>query len=108
MPGTQLVPADMGMDADQVPPATQRVKDLPSAAQFQSPVLQVPDEPVDGVVLEATGAAAEVAADAAGELAAAAGEEAAADGLDTALDAMAVPVAAPADGETVAKPPPTD
>lgn len=88
------------MDADQVPPAMQRWKDLPSAAQFQSPTLQEPDEPVLGDpvlgvpdVPVPTGAAA-VVEEAAAEGCWAAGEEA--------------PVGADPDPETVAKPPPTD
>lgn len=97
----QESPAGMAIDADHVPPAIHRSKDLPSAAQFQSPTLQEPEapvlgEPVLGVpdVPVPTGAAAEVADEAAAEGCWAAAEEAA--------------VGADPEPVTVAKPPPTD
>jgi len=43
IPGVQLIPAAIGIDADQVPPAMHRVKDFPSAAQFQAPTSHVPE-----------------------------------------------------------------
>jgi len=54
------MPAAMGIDADQVPPATHRVKDFPSAAQFQAPVSHVPEVPEE-LVPVLSGTAAEVA-----------------------------------------------
>lgn len=48
------------MDADQVPPAMHRVKDLPSAAQFQAPTSHVP-EVLEELVPVLSGTAAEVA-----------------------------------------------
>lgn len=82
------MPFAIGTDADQVPPATQRVKDLPSAEQFQAPASQVPVEgAVDEPVPVPTGAAAEVAgvAGAADEAAGACG----AAELDAAADSVA-------------------
>lgn len=54
------MPAAIEMDADQVPPAMHRVKDLPSAAQFQAPTSHVP-EVLEELVPVLSGTAAEVA-----------------------------------------------
>lgn len=77
MPGTQVKPADIGIEADQVPPETHRVNDLPSAAQSQSPTVHAPlTEPELELVPVPCGTDADVADDA-GTAADADGEEAA-------------------------------
>lgn len=93
MPGTQVRPADIGMEADHVPPETHRVNEAPSAAQSQSPTLHEPLVELELVPVP-RGTEAEVAG-VAGAAAEAVGEEAAW-------------VAAADEAATVAKTPPLD